>query len=133
MHRDLVERRHFASASSCCPVSFLGSSPSPTRARTVDTFFNYDIGLLCQEQAVLNMPWATSMSEDMEKGHSSEKKPTDKNDKDSDNDEDDDSHEAMWDCGVWQLLNFWKGNASTRFLCGVMCNPLLTSRLALMV
>lgn len=98
----------------------------------MDTFFNYDIGLLCQEQAVLDMPWATSMSEDMEKGHSSEKKPTDKIDKDSDNDEDDDSHEVMWDCGVWQLLNFWKGNASTRFLCGVMCNPLLTSRLALM-
>lgn len=133
MTGDLVGRHKSASASSCWPVTFLGSSPSPARARAADTIFNYDLGLLCQEGAGLEMPWAThSMSEDMEKGCTNEKKHLCKSNNNKKDDEDDEYHEGRNVCSQGCLPSCWKGNTSTWSLCGVMCNPLLTSRLALM-
>ncbi|KAI5083394.1 hypothetical protein GOP47_0003137 [Adiantum capillus-veneris] len=133
MNHDLVSKRNSASASSCWPVSFLGYSPSPVRARAADTIFSYDLGLLCQEHAALDMPWAThGVSEDIGKNWTNEKKHADKNNNGKDDDENDDLQEEKKGCSRCCLLGCWRGNAATRSLCGVMCNPLLTSRLALM-
>ncbi|MCO5560949.1 hypothetical protein L7F22_014569 [Adiantum nelumboides] len=129
---NVASKRSAASASSWWPVSCLGYSPSPVRTRAADTIFSYDLGLLCQEQDGLDMPWATrGGSEDMEKIWTNGKRHAHKNDN-SKGDDENDPQEEKNDFYRCCLLSCWTGDVASRSFCGVTCNPLLASRIALM-
>eukprot|EP00250_Pteridium_aquilinum_P017508 c23665_g1_i1 orf=1-2361(-) len=122
MDDDSLEGHGSVTRVSCCPVPF--RSASPGRAVTSsNSIFSYDTKVHCNRQAVLDMPWDLPgpMEKDMEKKVKFEEEEEDEGS----------TRSGLHRPGKCERLKCWKSNASSCSFCGVMCSPLLTSRLAL--
>ncbi|MCO5557036.1 hypothetical protein L7F22_010591 [Adiantum nelumboides] len=110
---------------SCCPVPFLNTSPGGAVTNS-NLLFSYDSKVPCNKQARFGMEWGPSFSEmnerDLERIIRIDKE-----------DEGDEGHQGGVCCHVHALegLKCRKSNFSASSFRGVICSPLLTSRLAL--
>lgn len=123
MDDESLEGCRSVTRNSCCPGPFPRASPVRAVASS-NSIFSYDSKVLGNRQIVLDMPWEPGLPEAMQRG--SEKKVK------IEVEEEDEGSKSMHHChGKWESLKCWKNSASSCSLCGVICSPLLTSRLAL--
>ena len=116
------KEENFFSSSFCCSMNSSSSPSVSSRAR--DSIFNYDISLLNQEETVLDLPWiSTSDQKEIR---------IEKKNRKEDEEESEVQRRALGRLRC-SILKEWSINSITRLMCGVVCNPLLSSRFALMV
>ncbi|MCO5592199.1 hypothetical protein L7F22_046197 [Adiantum nelumboides] len=110
---------------SCCPVPFLNTSPGGAITNS-NLLFSYDSKVPCNKQARFGMEWGPRFSETNERD-------LERRIRIDNEDEGDEGHQGGVCCHVHALegLKCRTSNFSLSSSRGVICSPLLTSRLAL--
>ncbi|KAI5083094.1 hypothetical protein GOP47_0003432 [Adiantum capillus-veneris] len=125
MDEEYLEGRLSAKHISCCPVPFLNTSPGRAVTNS-NLLFSHDPKAPCNKQAGFGMEWDPGFLEGSERDLERKVR--------IDKGEEDDEGQQGGSCshvGVLESLKCWKSNFSSLSICGVVCSPLLTSRLAL--